>query len=348
MTQNLENEIWKPISGFEGRYEISNIGRIKSLPKYKNNPLTGGKSLFKQSILSLNVGGKGYNRSVLSNDEGKRFTWQVHRLVALAFLKPVEGKLFVNHKNGIKNDNQVENLEWCNLQENRNHTLHILGNNLIGSIADIPIKDKPILQYSYPSSIIDIESNGVETWKNIKGYDGRYMVSNIGNIKSSPRVKFSKTCGGFCQLKERIHVAKTNKNGYKAVILYDEDQKGKGYFIHRLVAAAFLKNESNKPYVNHINGVKDDNRVENLEWVTPKENSNHAVHALKTKWSNTGSRNGAYGKPSATSRKVFCHTLGISFPSISQAAKDLDINIQYLRDSLNKDLPLKGLYLKLV
>jgi hypothetical protein len=108
------DEIWKPIRGYEGMYEISSKGRVKSLIKGKNK------------ILSLKGGGN-YAQLWLSKQNTKHRHY-VHRLVAIAFLKNNGNKKQVNHINGIKRDNRVENLEWCTREENMRHAAN---NNLM-------------------------------------------------------------------------------------------------------------------------------------------------------------------------------------------------------------------------
>ena len=105
-----------------------------------------------------------------------------------------------------------------------------------------------------------------EVWKDIKGYEGLYQVSNMGKIKS---LKFSH--GN----KEKILKGNKEKFGYLVVTLY-KNKGRKNFKIHRLVAETFIPNPKNLPQVNHIDGNKQNNRIDNLEWCTAKENTNHA------------------------------------------------------------------------
>ena len=106
--QNYE-EIWKDAPGYEGRYQVSNLGKVKSL-NYNRT--------CKEVILKAGKDGRGYLRVVLRKD-GNSITNTIHRLVMLAFVG--ESGLDVNHINGIKTDNRLENLEYCTRSENIQH-----------------------------------------------------------------------------------------------------------------------------------------------------------------------------------------------------------------------------------
>lgn len=108
----------------------------------------------------------------------------------------------------------------------------------------------------------------MEIWKDIEGYNGKYQISNYGNIRSFSRWKNGgllspSTCG--------------NPGPYKHVILIKSKRKdGKNFYIHRLVAQHFVENPDNLPEVNHIDGNTLNNRADNLEWCTRKYNAQHA------------------------------------------------------------------------
>lgn len=105
-----------------------------------------------------------------------------------------------------------------------------------------------------------------EIWKDIPGYEGKYQISNLGNVLS---LHFKRSSTNSQLLKPRI-----DHNGYSRVYLRKPGER-KVFFIHRLVAIAFIPNPQNKPFVNHINSNRSDNRAENLEWCTQQENIKH-------------------------------------------------------------------------
>lgn len=117
-------EQWEDIEGFEGKYQVSNLGRVKSLDRIVEY-LVG-----KQKRIKINKGKiltgiyiKGYVRVVLNlnNSKGSRAVF-IHRLVCLAFIPNPDNKETVNHKNMIRNDNRLENLEWNTYSENNKHS----------------------------------------------------------------------------------------------------------------------------------------------------------------------------------------------------------------------------------
>lgn len=114
-----------------------------------------------------------------------------------------------------------------------------------------------------------------EEWRDIIGYEGLYQVSNLGRIKSLYKKVICKN--GFRSCKEKI----LKNNSYGDYNRIQIGKKSKHFLVHRLVAKAFIPNPENKPCVNHINGIKTDNRKENLEWSTYSENTIHAYDVLK-------------------------------------------------------------------
>ena len=132
-----------------------------------------------------------------------------------------------------------------------------------------------------------------EIWMDIKEYEGMYQISNLGRVKSLPR-KGSTT--------ERILKPNKDTKGYNRVIL-TKNNSTKTFKIHRLVAEYFIPNPDNLPQVNHIDEVKDNNIVTNLEWCDTKYNCNY------------GHRNDSMKK------RVRCIETGVEFDSINEAAK---------------------------
>lgn len=142
----------------------------------------------------------------------------------------------------------------------------------------------------------------MEEWRDIIGYEGIYQVSNLGRVR---RLKlYYKIVNSICNLTREY-------DGYLRINL-TKDKKHKKYPVHRLVAKAFIPNSENKPIINHLNGIRDDNRVANLEWVTHSENHRHAFRVLGKK----------HNKPTPP-RPVIAIFNGNEtiFPSIKEAAK---------------------------
>lgn len=155
-----------------------------------------------------------------------------------------------------------------------------------------------------------------ELWKDIKGYEGLYQVSNLGNVYSNISKK---------KLKPRIKI-----HSYLGVVLYNNEVV-KHYSIHRLVAEVFIQNPENKPQVNHIDENKTNNMVSNLEWVTAKENCNHGTrnqrmsHRIKAIDVATGEYN--------------------YYNSIRECSRKLDISHGNISKQLNRKIKHVGGYI---
>lgn len=162
-------EIWKDIEGYEDKYMVSNYGNVKS-----NN-----KVLTKQN-------GYNYFRVTLSNN-GKRKHFQIHRLVAKAFIPNPKNLPEVNHKDGNKQNNMVENLEWCTRSENE---LHCYRNN-------------PELHKTSIINQYDLNGKFIKQWKSIKDALKELKINNISACCRGKR----NTAGGYIWRYERQYLS---------------------------------------------------------------------------------------------------------------------------------------------
>lgn len=172
MIKNIvKNEIWKDIIGYEGYYQISNLGNIKRFRKYKSN------------ILKPRINKRGYVQITLCKNSCTK-TFRLHRLIAESFIDNPQKKLQVNHINGIRHDNRLENLEWVTQNENMKHAFNNkLAIPLIGEHQpNSKLKEKEVLEIKqrllFKESIISIANT--------------YNVSKstIGSIKSKRTWKY--------------------------------------------------------------------------------------------------------------------------------------------------------------
>lgn len=152
-----------------------------------------------------------------------------------------------------------------------------------------------------------------ELWKDIKGYEGLYQVSNLGNVLSVGR-KINTGRNGYRFSLDKILKQYNGKNGYSYVILYNKNG-AKTLRVHRLVAETFISNPENKSQINHKNENKKDNWVENLEWVTAKENCNYGSRNIRILHKMRPNNIKNFGQ------KVLCVELGIVFDSIKSASR---------------------------
>ena len=139
----IDNEVWKDIPNYEGVYQVSNLGNVRSLPRVvvRRN---GSPNFIHGKNMSPVMNEHGYLCTVLHNKTYKH--WKIHRLVATAFIPNPENKRDVNHKNGIKTDNRVENLEWATRSENLFHKYRVLGYKNVGCMGINNSRSKRVLQ----------------------------------------------------------------------------------------------------------------------------------------------------------------------------------------------------------
>jgi hypothetical protein len=148
------------------------------------------------------------------------------------------------------------------------------------------------------------------------------LLFNWSSINSNKKNYFINNTGFVLSLKNRtikLLRLRIDRAGYFTVRL-TQDGNTTTHFLHRLIAETFVQNTDNKPFVNHINGIKTDNRIENLQWVTHSENVQHAFDN---------------GLNNASSTKIIDKCTGKIYNSISNAAKELKINYSTCRAYLN-------------
>lgn len=161
-----------------------------------------------------------------------------------------------------------------------------------------------------------------EIWKDIKGFEGLYQVSNLGRVKSLERKVSALNNGTKClkRINERILCQKTSYQGYKIVLLYN-NKKRKYCSVHRLVATAFIPNPNNKPCIDHFNCIRSDNRVSNLRWCTIKENCNNPLTLINK----SNLRKGIKQRPEVIEKrfkKVYQYTLDGELVKVWDSVKE--------------------------
>ena len=158
-----------------------------------------------------------------------------------------------------------------------------------------------------------------EEWRPVVGFEGYYEISSFGRLRSLGRL-IVESSGKRRKHRGKIISLHANKHGYYTRNLY-VDGKITAVQIHRLVATAFIPNPGKLPQVNHKNGIKTDNRVDNLEWVSRSENALHAVYAL--------------GKCSFAPKMVMLVEKDWVFPSIEVAARKTGLNATSISSACN-------------
>ena len=162
-----------------------------------------------------------------------------------------------------------------------------------------------------------------EVWKQIKGYEGLYEISNLGRFKSCTR-RIVKKNGAVNILKEKIIIPNCNTKDRYVNVCITKNGKAKTIALHILLATAFISNPENKPCINHINGKKKDNALSNLEWVTYSENM---IHAL-----DTGLRPFLFGEKATNKKlneKIVLEIFNNTVDDVKKICKNYNITAQH-------------------
>ena len=173
----MKNEEWRDVVGYEGRYQVSSMGRVKSL-KRKFIDKIGRERYVKECFLKPGADRGGYLRVGLCDGE-KRKTFKVHRLVCEAFHENPDNKPQVNHINEIKTDNRASNLEWATARENSNFGTR---NERLGKA-----QSKPVAQYAQDGELIKV-------WPSTMEVERQAGFSN-GNISQAANGKYKHAYG---------------------------------------------------------------------------------------------------------------------------------------------------------
>ena len=274
---------WKsiPIEGLED-YFVSNDGKIHS--KISNKDIAAS---------SLRGGYKSFYVNKVKK------TFKVHQLVAKAFIpNDNANKKIVNHKDGNKLNNHVDNLEWTTISENNQHALDsglnkktkrkIYQCDMQGNI----IKMHESIRGAGKNTGIDSgaiakvckgtrKKTGGFTWKFVDENPNEQAIdlTNFIQVKDFPNYLINRNGDIYSKPYKKIMKQQVNNDGYMGIQLTNKGNR-KSFLAHRLVAMHFLKIDINRNKVNHKDGNKINNNVSNLEWVTDSENLKH-YHCLK-------------------------------------------------------------------
>ena len=189
----------------------------------------------------------------------------------------------------------------------------------------------------------------MEKWKAIPGYEGKYEASNKGKIRS---LNYRGHPGEVRELRQTL-----NCYGYPMVGLYSGREKStfRNISVHRLIASAWLPNPNNLPEIDHINTIRDDNRVENLRWCTKKENRNNVLTLERHSTAHSGKHRENCQYKKRQSRAIIQYKRGFftwdreivaTYENIKAAAAALDVSIDAIYRACKTGGTCRSFYLK--
>lgn len=232
-------EIWKDIKGFEGRYQVSNLGRVKRLSTsyYRDYPRKKNVLVcyWPEKIQTIKHTGKVRLRTIKGEID---HLFDVGHLVAQQFIEGYMDGMEVRHIDGNITNNHVGNLEIF-----------------------------------LPKTIDN------EEWKDVKGFEGRYQVSNMGRVRSLDRLIIGKNGNSYIRKGQMLKPSpNNNKKGYLKVSLSDGNRNYTHIEMQRLVALHFCEGYKPGLVVNHKDECVTNNRADNLEWCTYQYNLTYSDH----------------------------------------------------------------------
>ena len=257
----LDGELWLDVPEYEGHYQVSNFGRVRSKDRVRNQLHSSGKMVDRfypgKLISPDNASGIKFGGLPLYRGKKRIKTLSIYVLMCMCFGQEYTDTFYYGEYMPTNLPNEV--------------------------------------------------------WKDVVGYEGLYKVSNLGRVKK-PMGAYDIILRPFTQ-------------DYKMISL-SFSGKSKKFLVHRLVAQAFIQNPENKDEVNHIDGNKLNNVVENLEWVTKSENAKHAYKLGLSKFTEEHRLNASNASVKVTSIPVYCKELNRLFSSISDVSRELGLSIQ--------------------
>ena len=267
---------WRLIEN-SGNYEVSNYGEVRNKTTHR---ILISRLLSGYLAISIQIN----NKKVLS---------KIHRLVSTSFLVCPDESFIVNHKDGVKTNNNVENLEWVSRSENAKHAFRLgLNKGKKLKVSQYTLDNVFIREYDSPTDVeketgiyrthiskvcrgnSDRKTAGGYIWRYSEGYEENQPVPDGKIMEEFPNYIITKYGEVYNLKRKRFLISTRIATGYMSINL-SNNKKIKTFNVHRLVALVFLDNPNNLPEVNHIDFDKTNNKIENLEWVSSSDNIKH-------------------------------------------------------------------------